>query len=150
MSGDWMVVCTSVSVVNANRNDGRWNVNVNRLDNDNRWNVGNRFFFRNYAFSPKDFPEGFLFSKNSFHPKSIFPLSTSIFEILIYFLSSIILHSHIIEIKNFAKSFWLMASDSKLSFLVPTAYLALKTKSKVSNNNLSTFTPIVCLCCLEI
>ncbi len=42
----------SVSVLNVNRNDGRWNGNVNRLDNDNRWNAENRLLLRNYFLSP--------------------------------------------------------------------------------------------------
>ena len=37
----------SVSVGNVNRNDSRWNANVNRLDNDNRWNADNRLLVRN-------------------------------------------------------------------------------------------------------
>ena len=41
----------NVSVVNANRNDARWNVNVNRLDNGNRWNADNRLFVRNSRLS---------------------------------------------------------------------------------------------------
>src|SRR3989338_1631375 len=42
-----MAYRTRVSVINVNRADRQWNVNVNRLDNDNRWNAENRFFSRN-------------------------------------------------------------------------------------------------------
>ena len=136
----------SVSVVNANRNDGQWNVNVNRLDNENVWNAGNHFFFRNYTFSPKDFcPKGFLFCKYSFQPKSIFPVSTNILEILIYFLSSIILHSHITVRKNFTRSF--LVTDSVINSILtnPLLYVALKVRSKISKSNPSIFVPIVCL-----
>lgn len=137
----------SVSVVNANRNDnGQWNVNVNRLGNDNAWNDENRFFFRNYAFSPEGFvPEGFFFCKNSLHPKSIFPASTKVVDILMYFLSSIILHSQATVRKNLAKSFLVIDSITKSIFLIPLAYVLLNERSKVSRSNLSIFAPIVCL-----
>ena len=136
----------SVSVVNANRNDRQWNVNVNRLDNDYEWNTENRFFFRNYAFSPKDFcPEGFLFCKYSLQPKSILPVSTRVLDIRIYFLSSIILHSHITERKNFARSFWPIDSITNPIFFSPELYEALNTRSRVLSKSLSTLVPIVCL-----
>jgi len=142
----------SVSVVNTNRNDnGQWNVNVNHLDNDNVWNDENRFFFRNYAFSPKGFaPKGFLFCRYSFQPKSIFPASTRIVDIRIYFLSSIILHSQATVRKNFAKSLLVIDSVIKSIFLVPFAYVALNERSKISKSNLSIFVPIVCLWLFEI
>ena len=43
---------TSVSVVNVNRNDGRWNRNVNSLGNDNVWNRDNRLVVGDSALSP--------------------------------------------------------------------------------------------------
>jgi hypothetical protein len=143
-------IVRSVSVVNMNRNDRQWNVNVNRLGNDNEWNAGNRFFFRNYEFSPKSFfSEGFFFSKYSFHPKSIFPTSTKIVDIRINFLSSNILHSQATVKKNLAKSF--LIADSLISsiFLVPFEYVALNARSRVSKSSLSIFTPIVCLWLFE-
>jgi hypothetical protein len=37
----------SVSVVRANQADGRWRVDVRRLDNGREWRADGRFFFRN-------------------------------------------------------------------------------------------------------
>ena len=117
----WQCV-QSVSVVYVNRNDGRWNVNVNRLDNDNVWNDENRFFFRNYAFSPKGFcPKGFFFSKNTFQPKNILPTSTKDLDILMYFLSSTILQCHITVRKNLAKSLCMIDSFNNSNFVDPLA-----------------------------
>lgn len=57
----------SVSVLNANRNDGRWNGNVNRLGNGNRWNAENRLLLRNCLLSlPGSSLGSFLF--DIFHP----------------------------------------------------------------------------------
>lgn len=148
----------SVSVVNANRNDRQWNVNVNRLDNDNVWNADNRFFFRNYRFPRRIFvPRGFyfeetkdLFCRYSFQPKSIFPASTKIVDICMYFLSPIILHSHATVTKNFDRSFLVTDSFIRLIFCDPLLYEALKTRSRVSKRSLSIFTPIVCLWLFEI
>ena len=57
----------SVSVLNANRNVGRWNGNVNRLGNDNRWNVENRLLLCNCLLSlPGSSLGSFLF--DIFHP----------------------------------------------------------------------------------
>jgi len=121
MSGDyrrWGV--QSVSVVNVNRNDSQWNFYAYDLGNDNVWNVENRFFSRNYLFSPKELtPEGFFFSKYSFQPESILPASTSTGEILTYFLSTSILHSHMRRRKNLAKSFFIIASDTSSIFRIP-------------------------------
>ena len=46
--------------VNANWNDGGWNVNANELDNSNEWNDGNQVFSRNYCVSPIIFLVGVL------------------------------------------------------------------------------------------
>ena len=57
INGQWCGWCfvqyASVFMVNANRNDDRWNVNLNRFNARNEWNAENRFFSpRNYLFSP--------------------------------------------------------------------------------------------------
>ncbi|MDP3962396.1 MAG: hypothetical protein Q8Q03_00810 [bacterium] len=106
---------TYVSVVNVNRNDGQWNVNVNRLDNDNRWNVENRVFVRNYIFLPSAMAE-VLFSIYFFQPESILPISMSFSNKTIYFLSAIILDSQHTVRKNFARSFFMSAFPIKPDF----------------------------------
>lgn len=68
-------VAQSVSVANVNRDDSRWNANVNRLGNDNRWNVDNRLLVRNKSyFLPSH--TGVFFSTYTFHPTSILLAST--------------------------------------------------------------------------
>ncbi len=54
LEGQWhrWRMAQSVSVLNVNRNDDRWNANVNRLDNDNRWNAENRLLLRYCFLSP--------------------------------------------------------------------------------------------------
>ena len=51
----------NVSVLNVNRNDDRWNGNVNRLDNGNRWNAENRLILRYSLFLPGLCSGSFLF-----------------------------------------------------------------------------------------
>lgn len=79
----------AVFVVNANRNDDGWNVNVNDFGNDDRWNDDNRGFSRNSLFLPF-YSGSFSFSIPIFlfHPPIIFPGSVSVCESIIYFLSS--------------------------------------------------------------
>ena len=51
-----MALGTEVSgdcLVNVNRNDDGWNVNVNPVNETNEWNEGNRLTSRNYGFSPR-------------------------------------------------------------------------------------------------
>ena len=68
---------TKVCVVNVNRNDGRWNRNVNRLGNDNVWNRENRLVLRNSPFSPaQSFLAGVFLSVYVFQPTSILLAST--------------------------------------------------------------------------
>ncbi|MHB8660881.1 MAG: reverse transcriptase domain-containing protein [Minisyncoccota bacterium] len=133
----------NVSVANVNRDDSRWNANVNRLDNDNRWNADNRLLVRNSShFLP--LAAGVFLSTYVFHPTSILLASTKSPAIRIYCAFVIASLSQPMSRKNFAASSFSIEYSSASSFRLPEAYPARNACSSVSRNAVSMRAATVC------
>jgi len=131
-----MVFCASGPVlraVNVNWNDDGWNVNANSVENPNRWNDGNQVFSRNCYFSPAYFA-GVLLWSPFFHPPSMRPISSSIFENSTYLSFEISLCSHANWTKNFKTSSLDMAFAKIIIFCSGGEYEAVKLSSRISIN----------------
>lgn len=127
-------------VVNANRNDGQWNVNTNELDNDNQWNAENRLFLRNTFISP-DYAREFLLSINFFHPDNSLPIPFNFSDRWMYVFSFRCSFSQDICRKNLIRSYFAIVSVRFFCFSSSLAKVARNSPSKMSINKVSILAP---------
>ena len=124
--------------VNVNRNDNDWN--------DNWWFAGVR---NSLHFSPYFLGE-FCFVSWPFHPPSILPISSSITDRVIYFLSSKDFVSQRIMRSTRKVSAFLIANRTYGCFSSRDKKLAAEIASITSTNKVSIRWPRECLCVFGI
>lgn len=134
------------NVFNLNHNGAKLELNANNAKPDNRWNADNKFVFlsRNFLCFSSDFYTGRVFVCAAIcpcQPPSIFPTSSSGFEMLIYLLLSNDFVSHRIIISIFSTSSFLVLTFINGSFSIFDENEAPATISIISINILSALLP---------
>ena len=103
---------------NAFRNDdGKLNLNVNKVNLDNEYNAGDGACFRNNTFLLENYSRRVFFSSPFFHPPSILPISFSCSDSFKYLSVAIHLFSQAICKKNFIPSSFEIAIASFRTFV---------------------------------